>query len=319
MSEKVQLPKLVCKIPDSVKETSTEKRLYRWIKNERITHETHFLPYIRSLLSTVTGSQIVLIIDGSTVGRNCVALMVCLVYKQRALPIAWTVARGKKGHFPEQMHVELIQEVQKIFPADARVVLLGDGEFDGTDLQAALAKAGWTYVVRTSKTSLLTWEDHEFSFNDVAEHVKEGDRFDIPNALFTRSKYGPIQATTWWRQGCEEPIHLVTNLSSIDDACSYYEQRFKIETFFSDQKSRGFNLHKSHISAPDRMSRLMIAACLAYHWVVRLGVTAIKKGCQRIIHRTERCDLSLFQLGLRFFNHLLKLGHCVPVPLRLLQ
>ncbi|MHC1743622.1 MAG: transposase [Syntrophobacteraceae bacterium] len=190
---------------------------------------THFLPYSQLLLSAVAGSQIVLIIDGSTVGRNRVALMVCLVFKQRALPIAWTVATCKKGHFPEQMHVELIQEIQQLFPADAQVVLLGDREFDGTDLQAKLAKAGWTYVLRTSTTSLLTWGDHEFSFNDVAEHVQEGDRFDIPNALFTRSKYGPIQATTWWRQGCEEPIHLVTSLSSIDDACGYYTQRFKIE------------------------------------------------------------------------------------------
>jgi hypothetical protein len=36
-----------------------------------------------------------------------------------------------------------------------------------------------------------------------------------------------------------------------------------IETFFSDQKSRGFNLHKSHVSDPARLARLLIAACLA--------------------------------------------------------
>jgi len=29
---------------------------------------------------------------------------------------------------------------------------------------------------------------------------------------------------------------------------SWYEKRFRIETFFSDQKSRGFHIHKSHIS-----------------------------------------------------------------------
>ena len=46
--------------------------------------------------------------------------------------------------------------------------------------------------------------------------------------------------------------------------CQTFHKRMSIETYFSDQKSRGFNLHKSHISNPDRLSRLMMAACLAY-------------------------------------------------------
>jgi len=47
-----------------------------------------------------------------------------------------------------------------------------------------------------------------------------------------------------------------------------YQKRFRIETFFSDQKSRGFHIHKSHISDPRRLSRLLIAACVAYLWIV---------------------------------------------------
>jgi len=125
-------------------------------------------------------------IDGSAAGRNCVTLMVALVYRQRALPIAWTVIEGKKGHFPEEMHVELVRQVQKIVPQGARVVVLGDGEFDGINLQAVINQWRWGYVVRTAKTAVLNWEDHQFSFDDVAGHVIEGDRFEIPGALFTR-------------------------------------------------------------------------------------------------------------------------------------
>src|SRR5256885_14943929 len=40
-----------------------------------------------------------------------------------------------------------------------------------------------------------------------------------------------------------------------------------IETFFSDQESRGFHIHKSHISDPQRLARLLITACLAYIFV----------------------------------------------------
>jgi hypothetical protein len=44
--------------------------------------------------------------------------------------------------------------------------------------------------------------------------------------------------------------------------------RFTIETFFSDQKSRGFNIDKSDLSSPQRLTRLMYASCLAYLWII---------------------------------------------------
>ncbi|WP_369010735.1 transposase, partial [Methylobacterium frigidaeris] len=46
---------------------------------------------------------------------------------------------------------------------------------------------------------------------------------------------------------------------SAEEAIKYYQKRFRIETFFSDQKSRGFNLQKSHLEDPQRLSRLLIA------------------------------------------------------------
>jgi hypothetical protein len=77
----------------------------------------------------------VLVIDGSVVGRGGVALMIHVVYKGRALPLAWVVRRGKKGHFPAALHIALITQVQELIPPGAHVVVLGDGECDGTDLQ----------------------------------------------------------------------------------------------------------------------------------------------------------------------------------------
>ena len=102
-------------------------------------------------------------------------------------------------------------------------------------------------------------------------------------------------------------------MTSADEACRLYLKRFRIETFFSDQKSRGFHLHKSHLSDPTRLSRLFIAACLAYIWVVYLGSVCVKEGWVKVIHRSDRCDLSLFQLGLRLLDHFLNEGLSIPV------
>ena len=92
-----------------------------------------------------------------------------------------------------------------------------------------------------------------------------------------------------------------------------YAKRFRIETFFSDQKSRGFHLHTSHLSDQERLSRLLMAACFASIWIIYLGAVCTKDGWMTVIHRGDRCDLSLFQLGLRLLDHLLNEGLAIPV------
>jgi hypothetical protein len=81
-------------IPDNALPASNEKRLYRLMKNEKFDLETYFLPFAQALLSCLSRETLVLAIDGSTVGRGCMALVVSVVYKQRALPIAWLVVKG---------------------------------------------------------------------------------------------------------------------------------------------------------------------------------------------------------------------------------
>lgn len=55
-------------------------------------------------------------------------------------------------------------------------------------------------------------------------------------------------------------------------ALAYYKKRFQIECFFSDTRTRGFRLDKSHLAEPERVGRLLLAAVLAYWWLIYLGV-----------------------------------------------
>jgi hypothetical protein len=102
-------------------------------------------------------------------------------------------------------------------------------------------------------------------------------------------------------------------MTSAEEACQLYGKRFRIEAFFSDQKSRGFHLHKSHLSDEKRLSRLLMAACLAYIWIVYLGALCVQDGWMTVIHRGDRCDLSLFQTGLRLLDYLLNADFSIPV------
>ncbi len=316
-SQRTHLPSIASKVPDATKAESRVKRFARWIDNDAIGYETYFLPYAEALIASLALQTLVLIMDGSEVGRGCLALMLSLVYQQRALPLAWTVVKGSKGHFPEDSHLSLLHQVQALVPEEADVIFLGDGEFDGLRLQATVDAYGWHYVCRTAKNTILVEDGEEFAFEDVG--ITPGERISWPEVTFTRQGYGPVHAIAWWEKGYADPIYLVTNFELVAEACYWYAKRFRIETFFSDQKSRGFHLHKSHVSDPVRLARLMIAACLAYIWIVYLGALSIRDGWHRIIHRTDRCDLSLFQLGLRLLEHFLNTGVAVPVAFQMLE
>ena len=76
-------------------------------------------------------------------------------------------------------------------------------------------------------------------------------------------------------------------------------------------------MQKSHIADPERLSRLMTAACLAYIWIIYLGVIAKRDGWVKTIHRTDRCDLSLFQLGLDLLEHFLNENLTIPVAFQM--
>ena len=313
-SRSSQLPAIATQVPEGTKAESRVKRYTRWVRNEAIDAELYFFPYAKRLLACLALETLVLVIDGSTVGRGCVALMVHVVYKGRALPIGWLVRQGTKGHFSEALHLELVEAVQEVMPLGAQVVFLGDGEFDGTELQRTLDALGWSYVCRTAHNTTAQLEGDRFRLDVMGACIKPGTVVAFQNVRVTAAAYGPVTTICCWAKGYKEPLYLVSNLKSGHQACRYYEKRFRIETFFSDQKSRGFHLHKSHISNPERLSRLLIACCLAYLWIVYLGTLCEQESWAKVIHRTKRCDLSLFQLGLRLLAHFL--NEDLPIPVQ---
>jgi hypothetical protein len=88
-SKSTHLPQIATKVPDRTQAESRGKRFARWERNARSTEEVYFVPYAQVLLAHLALQTLVLIIAGSVVGRGCVALMMHVVYKGRALPVAW--------------------------------------------------------------------------------------------------------------------------------------------------------------------------------------------------------------------------------------
>ena len=123
----------------------------RWVKHEKIEVEAIYLPFAQQILEALSFLPLVLVMDGSQIGRGCMVLMIGVLYKKRALPLTWVVYQGKKGHTTAQRHIEALEKVLPLLPAESEVVLLGDAEYDTTEMILWLQeKTNWRFVLRTS-------------------------------------------------------------------------------------------------------------------------------------------------------------------------
>jgi hypothetical protein len=307
MSKKAQLSEMSSEIPGKAKDKSCEMRLRRWVKHDKLEAEMIYLPFAQQVLKALSGTELVLVMDGSQAGRGCMVLMVSVLYKKRALPIAWLVYEGKKGHTTAKRHIAVLRKVLPLIPESAKVILLGDAEYDTTEMQVWLVEnTDWRYVLRTSPQIYVTTEQGEHTIADLP--LKQSQVLFYPGAAFTKTGRTQVNLIGWWGQVYESPIYLITNLSCKYLVCKYYRKRYRIETFFSDQKSRGFHIHKSHLADPARLGRLLVAACLAYLWMILLGLQVIAEKKTTLIDRTDRADKSIFRLGLDWLRYCLKEG-----------
>lgn len=154
-------------------------------------------------------------------GRGCGALMMPVLYKGRALPLAWRVRQCPKGPCPEDLHSALVELVSTLIPEGTKVVFLGDGEFDGITLQKTITAAGWGYACRTSKGNKATWDDATFDVDEWGACIKPGRLIELKEVALTREAYGPVLLLCCWAQGHAGPLYLVSKMSSAEEAIEY--------------------------------------------------------------------------------------------------
>src|SRR5690606_14246037 len=219
---------------------SRVKRFARWLANDTLSFETYYMPFAREVARALAErGPLVVVFDGSAMGRGCITLMASVVYRKRALPLLWTVKRGKKGAFSTEEHVALLNQLRQIVPEEAEVIFLGDGEFDALALQRALSEARWSYVCRTSAATRITDGFTDCALGEINPWA--GERYvSLPRASVTKAGYGPVHVIVWHEAPHREPILLVTNLELAEEALHFYGRRARIEIVFTQMTKREF-------------------------------------------------------------------------------
>ena len=316
-SRSVTLSKIAGKIPGEAKLLSTVRRLGRFLSNPAIRVRAWYEPIAREWLVAQYRhlGEIRLIVDGTKVGSRHQLLIVCLTYRKRAIPIAWTWVRCVRGHSSAVKQLALLAYVHSLIPAGAAVFLVGDCEFGSVGVLRQLEGWHWYFVLR-QKSDTCLWFSEENGWQPFGSHIqKPGQSFWLGTGYLAQNHIFRVNLLIHWKRGEKEAWCLATNLPDKRMALRFYALRPWIEEMFGDFKKHGFDLEKTKLCHFQRLSRLTLAVAILYVWLVSVGTQTIHSGVRHLVDRNDRRDLSIFQIGLRLIERCLINAIPIKIPL----
>ena len=259
--------------------------------------------------------EIRLVVDGTKIGFGHQLLIVCLPYRKRAIPIAWTWVKHVKGHSTASKQLALLSYVRSLLPAGVAVFLVGDCEFGSVAVLKQLDRWRWFYVLR-QKADTCIWFNEQSDWKEFGSYIqKPGQSTWLGKGYLTAKEIYPVNLLVHWKIGEKSPWCLATNLPDSRMTLRFYNRRMWVEEMFGDMKKHGFDLESTMLRHFLRLSRLTLAVAILYVWLVSVGTRTIRSGQRHLVDRKDRRDLSIFQIGLRFAERCFINGLTIQTPL----
>lgn len=224
-----------------------------------------YVPEILTKLST-SGAVVILIMDQSKIAAKFECLMISVRFGNRAIPLAWKVmeTEGSIGFEGQQ---GLLNSVKNMLPSGLRILLAGDRFYGTSALVKWCQEAGWSYRLRLKLNFILEHEGGEITTREAAAQ----NIHSLINVWFNkteiRTNIGIIH-----EKGHPEPWIIAMDCKPSRYTTLDYGLRWGIEPLFSDFKSKGFSITKTHLKHTDRIERLILVLTIALYWAVSTGM-----------------------------------------------
>ena len=211
-----------------------------------------FAPLLRWLLSLWKGQQLALAIDATAHGTQVVALVVSVLYRGSAIPIAWKImpANRKGPWIPEILMLLrlLAPEVAKTMD----VVVMTDRGLWSPRLWEQIRALGWHPLMRvknnTSFQPVQGCRQRASQLIPGPGHAWVGSGTAFGNVK--RRRFGTLVVV--WDKDQKEPWIVITDLPPEDVGICWYGLRFWIELGFRALKGVGWQWQHTRRTDPDR-------------------------------------------------------------------
>src|SRR4030095_5599919 len=103
-------------VRQQLREFCYEAKAKRGGTRQELAVETCFAPLLAWILSRWEGMQLALAVDATTLGQRFVVLVVSVVYRGCAIPVAWTVLPATEKHAWRGEWLRMLQQIRMAVP-----------------------------------------------------------------------------------------------------------------------------------------------------------------------------------------------------------
>lgn len=199
-------------------------------------------------------------------------LVVSVVYRGCAIPVAWTVLLATEKHAWRGEWLRMLRQVRGVVPRRYFVIVLADRGLSARWLFQRIVRLGWHPLLRIntggtfrSAKSVQYRPLREFVPQPGTQWVGTGTAFQGPRRRLN------CTLLARWDEGYRDPWLLLTDLApSAGEAC-WYGLRAWIEQGFKMTKRGGWQWQRTRMSDPQRAARLWLAVAVATLWLLSVG------------------------------------------------
>jgi Transposase DDE domain len=293
------------------------RRFSRWLHHSAIVPAHWYRPVIQAALSGWPVDQRLSLALDTTALTPFVLIRACLVYRGRAIPLAWPVMRHRSTQVSFEAYQPVLDQVCAILPAGDRITLLADRGFVHERLLHYLYQHHWHFRLRLPANTLVHLGDQPVSaVRDLCPPAGESRFFQEAAVLGTA--VGPVSlALTRLLEQPDDPWFIVSDEQASARTLDEYGLRFDIEETFRDEKSGGYQLQTSRLATPDALERLLLILALTTLYLTSLGTEVVQADKWRWVDPHWGRGLSYFQLGWRWRRQQTQRGWQAFAPFRL--
>ena len=113
-------------VRQQLREWCYEAKAKRGQPRQELAVERCFAPLLAWVLSWWEGTQLALAVDATTLGQRFVVLVVSVVYRGCAIPVAWTVLPATEKHAWRGEWLRMLRQVRTGVPRRFFVIVLAD-------------------------------------------------------------------------------------------------------------------------------------------------------------------------------------------------
>ncbi len=230
-----------------------------------------FVPLLRWLLSWWHGDGIALAVDATLHGDQVVALVISVLYRGSAIPVAWQILPANQTGAWMPHILGLLRQIRPAIRTGMTVLVLADRGLWSGRLWKRIRDLRWHPVLRLQDTVTFQpiGQGRQVARSLVARpgHAWVG----VGTAFKARRLRRLGTLLVVWDEGHQDPWVVLTDLLPTRVGLVWYGLRIWVELGFRALKGLGWQWQKTRRTDPSRVSRHWLVLAVATLWVLATG------------------------------------------------